>query len=56
MSSREAVGETSLIRRWGRIGSRGQRMVHVFETEPEAVDLFLEILRIKRGKGSGSRT
>lgn len=44
-------GETSLIRSWGRIGRRGQRMVHVFKSEPEAVDLFLEILRIKRGRG-----
>jgi predicted DNA-binding WGR domain protein len=26
-------GDTSLVRSWGRIGSRGQRVVHVFKTE-----------------------
>jgi predicted DNA-binding WGR domain protein len=49
-------GETSLTRCWGRIGSRGQRIVHLFRSEPEAVDLFLELLRIKRGRGYRSRT
>ncbi|XAZ26076.1 WGR domain-containing protein (plasmid) [Sinorhizobium sp. B11] len=49
-------GETSLVRSWGRIGSRGQRLVHLFRTEPEAVELFLEILRVKRGRGYEART
>ncbi|MFD1729270.1 WGR domain-containing protein [Rhizobium viscosum] len=49
-------GETSLIRCWRRIDSRGQRVVHVFKTEPEAVDLFLKLLRIKRGRIYRSRT
>ena len=49
-------GDTSLIRRWGRIGSRGQRLVHIFKTEPEAVDVFLELLRIKRGRGYRVKT
>lgn len=44
-------GDTSLIRSWGRIGSRGQRMVHVFKTEPEAFDFSLELLRIKTRRG-----
>jgi len=49
-------GETLLVRSWGRIGSRGQRLVHLFRTEPEAVELFLEILRVKRGRGYKART
>ncbi|MFA7416792.1 MAG: WGR domain-containing protein [Rhizobium sp.] len=44
-------GEVSLVRCWGRIGSRGQRIVHVFNEEKHAVDLFLELLRKKRNRG-----
>ena len=34
-------GETSLVRSWGRIGSRGQQKIHVFDSEAKAVDLLL---------------
>jgi predicted DNA-binding WGR domain protein len=44
-------GQPCLTRRWGRIGSRGQSKLHIFENEQEAVSLFLDILRQKRGRG-----
>jgi predicted DNA-binding WGR domain protein len=44
-------GDACLTRRWGRIGSRGQRMVHHFSREEEAVRLFLSLLRQKRSRG-----
>lgn len=49
-------GETCLVRRWGRIGSGGQRMVHYFGREDEAVELFLELLRKKRHRGYHPKT
>jgi predicted DNA-binding WGR domain protein len=47
-------GEACLTRRWGRIGTRGQMMIHHFERERDAVVLFLDLLRQKRGKGYGT--
>ncbi|WP_132960113.1 WGR domain-containing protein [Rhizobium sp. BK251] len=47
-------GEASLTRRWGRIGTAGQILVHHFEREKDAVVLFLELLRQKRGRGYGT--
>lgn len=44
-------GQACLTRRWGRIGSRGQSKCHFFDDEREAVSLFLDILRQKRGRG-----
>lgn len=44
-------GDACLTRRWGRIGSRGRQMIHHFEREEEAVRLFLDLLRQKRGRG-----
>ncbi|WP_064713529.1 WGR domain-containing protein [Rhizobium bangladeshense] len=44
-------GEVSVVRAWGRIGTRGQQMVHLFDSENEAVNLFLDILREKRRRG-----
>jgi predicted DNA-binding WGR domain protein len=44
-------GEVSLVRAWGRIGRRGQQMVHLFDNESQAVSLFLEVLREKRRRG-----
>ena len=41
-------GDVCLLRRWGRIGSKGQIMIHHFGREEEAVDLFLDLLRRKR--------
>ena len=44
-------GEACLIRRWGRIGAGGQRLVHHFGYEEEAIGLFLQLLRQKRLRG-----
>ncbi len=44
-------GGTSLVRSWGRIGSRGQQKIHVFDSEVKAVDLLLSLLRRKRSRG-----
>jgi predicted DNA-binding WGR domain protein len=49
-------GETCLIRRWGRIGRRGQEKQHVFKREEEAVSLFLDLLKHKRARGYLPRT
>lgn len=44
-------GQTCLIRRWGRIGTRGRTVQHSFDDEVEAVGLFLELLRSKKKRG-----
>jgi len=44
-------GDVCLLRKWGRIGTRGQMMVHHFGREEEAVRLFLDLLRQKRKRG-----
>ncbi|MCZ7450266.1 WGR domain-containing protein [Agrobacterium rhizogenes] len=47
----DLFGHACLIRRWGRIGTRGKMLVQQFDAENDAVDLFLELLRRKRGRG-----
>lgn len=49
--SQTLFGEVCLTRRWGRIGTSGQRMSHHFEREDDAVKLFLDIARQKRARG-----
>lgn len=49
--SETLFGTPCLTRRWGRIGSSGQVLVHHFTREEEAVDLFLALLREKRARG-----
>ncbi|MBD9522974.1 WGR domain-containing protein [Ensifer sp. ENS02] len=49
--SMSLLGEACLTRRWGRIGSHGQMMVHHFAREEEAVKLFLDLTRSKRQRG-----
>lgn len=49
-------GKPSLLRCWGRIGSRGQQKIHVFEDERHAVRLFLELALQKRKRGYRPRT
>jgi predicted DNA-binding WGR domain protein len=44
-------GDICLFRKWGRIGTKGQMMVHYFGREEEAVRLFLDLLRQKRKRG-----
>jgi predicted DNA-binding WGR domain protein len=48
-------GQICLVRRWGRIGTRGRTVQHSFEQESEAVALFLRILSAKRTRGYGPR-
>lgn len=49
-------GEPCLTRRWGRIGSKGQTLIHHFEREIDAVSLFLELTRQKRARGYRTRS
>ena len=44
-------GEACLTRRWGRIGTKGQTLTHHFESEQDAVLLFLDLIRQKRNRG-----
>ncbi|ARO32874.1 WGR domain-containing protein (plasmid) [Rhizobium sp. NXC14] len=44
-------GTPCLTRRWGRIGTTGQAMVHHFDKEEDAVSMFLDLLRTKRARG-----
>ncbi|WP_268828310.1 WGR domain-containing protein [Sinorhizobium medicae] len=44
-------GESTLIRAWGRIGTRGQELHRHFASETEAVALLYEIARRKNAKG-----
>ncbi|MBF2714073.1 WGR domain-containing protein [Agrobacterium vitis] len=44
-------GEVSLARAWGRIGTRGQQMVRLFDNERQAINLFLDVLREKPKRG-----
>jgi predicted DNA-binding WGR domain protein len=44
-------GPISLSRRWGRIGTRGQETVLLFDCEAEAVMGFLDLVRKKRARG-----
>lgn len=48
--------EICLRRRWGRIGTKGQELVHYFESEKEAVSLFLDLARRKRSRGYSPMT
>lgn len=49
-------GETRLVRRWGRIGTRGKMVQHSFARENEAVELFLKVLRVRRRRGYRPRS
>jgi predicted DNA-binding WGR domain protein len=49
-------GDVCLLRKWGRIGAKGQMKVHHFGREEEAVHLFLALLRQKRRRGYRPRT
>ena len=45
------LGQSCLIRRWGRIGTAGRSVQHSFDSENEALGLFLKLLRAKRLRG-----
>lgn len=48
-------GETSLVRQWGRIGTRGRQKVEYFETNDEAASGLskLSARKMKRGYAGG---
>lgn len=54
--SETLFGEPCLARRWGRIGSAGQSLVHHFEREDDAVRMFLELARQKKSRGYRPKT
>ncbi|MDW9590582.1 WGR domain-containing protein [Sinorhizobium meliloti] len=44
-------GGASLVRRWGRIGTRGKERVVLFKNERHAIGCFLVLARQKRARG-----
>lgn len=46
-------GDMSLVRAWGRIGTRGQAKVETFSDLAEAEEAFARIERVKRRRGYG---
>jgi predicted DNA-binding WGR domain protein len=44
-------GEVSVVRSWGRIGTRGQMMVNSFANEDQAQALLQALMREKLRKG-----
>ena len=48
-------GDVCLIRRWGRIGTRGQMKAMSFSREDEALALFAKIQRQKARRGYRER-
>ena len=44
-------GGASLVRDWGRIGTRGQSMIETFDTGFEADDAMMRLERTKRRRG-----
>ncbi|MDX0698060.1 WGR domain-containing protein [Sinorhizobium medicae] len=47
----DLFGGSALVRRWGRIGTRGQERVHLFEDDRQAITRFLFIVCQKRARG-----
>ncbi|AKI03416.1 hypothetical protein IMCC20628_04750 (plasmid) [Hoeflea sp. IMCC20628] len=49
--SQTLFDEICVIRRWGRIGTRGQEKRHYFTRELDALELMLDVLKRKRKRG-----
>lgn len=49
--SQTLFSEICVVRRWGRIGTRGQEKRHYFTRELDAVELLLDVLKRKRERG-----
>lgn len=49
-------GDVSVIRNWGRIGTKGQAMIHTCERLDEAHAILSRIAAMKRRKGYRSPT
>lgn len=48
---RDLFGGTNLVREWGRIGSRGRRLVERHEDEGKAVTALIKLAAVKRQRG-----
>ena len=44
-------GQIRLVRSWGRIGTRGKTVQHSFDSEEDAIALFLRLLKSKKTRG-----
>lgn len=51
MIERDLFGTIRLVRNWGRIGTNGQEMVEVYDSEGEAGQALETIARAKRRRG-----
>ncbi|NRP74916.1 hypothetical protein ILFOPFJJ_05839 [Ensifer psoraleae] len=47
----DLFGGASLVRRWGRIGTRGKERIDLFNDERQAIGYFLVLARQKRARG-----
>jgi predicted DNA-binding WGR domain protein len=50
---RDLFGGASLVRVWGRIGTRGRQMVNRHQDEDAAIAALLKLAREKRWRGYG---
>lgn len=48
---RDLFGGASLIRVWGRIGSRGQEMIERHDDEGMAINALMKLAQMKRKRG-----
>jgi predicted DNA-binding WGR domain protein len=51
MIERDLFGTVRLVRNWGRIGTNGQELVEVFDSELEAGEALEALAREKRRRG-----
>ncbi|WP_374828343.1 WGR domain-containing protein [Mycoplana dimorpha] len=49
------LGGWAVVRRWGRIGTAGRTLVHLFEDPRDAVSMYLILLARKRRRGYVTR-
>ncbi|MDX0753938.1 WGR domain-containing protein [Sinorhizobium medicae] len=47
----DLFGGSALVRRWGRIGTRGQERIDLFTDDLQAISPFLFLARQKRARG-----
>ena len=47
----DLFGRASLVREWGRIGSRGQMMIETHSDEGRAINALMKLARAKQRKG-----
>lgn len=48
---RDLFGRASLVREWGRIGTRGQSLVESHSDEAEAISSLLRLAAVKQRRG-----